>query len=58
MKPIELAPRIYSGGLMEVMNYIGNGKPVYCSEKGFENLVRHFYQKLNSKSVKDKGSLK
>jgi flavorubredoxin len=48
----------HSGGLMEIMNYIGNEKPVYCSEKGFENLNRHFYQKLNLKSVKDKDSLK
>jgi flavorubredoxin len=48
----------HSGGLLEVMNYIGNDKPVYCSEKGFENLNRHFYQKLNLKSVKDKDSLK
>jgi flavorubredoxin len=31
---------------------------VYCSEKGYENLNRHFYQKLNLKSVKDKDSLK
>ncbi len=48
----------HSGGLLEVMNYIGKEKPVYCSEKGFENLNRHFYQKLNLKSVKDKDSLK
>jgi flavorubredoxin len=48
----------HSGGLLEVMNYIGKEKPVYCSEKGFENLNRHFYQTLNLKSVKDKDSLK
>ncbi len=47
----------HSGGLLEVMNYIGKEKPVYCSEKGYENLNRHFYQKLNLKSVKDKDSL-
>jgi flavorubredoxin len=39
----------HSGGLLEVMNYI---------EKGFENLNRHFYHKLNFKTVKDKDSLK
>jgi flavorubredoxin len=48
----------HSGGLLELMNYIGKEKPVYCSEKGYENLNRHFYQKLNLNSVKDKDSLK
>ncbi|MBN2401039.1 MAG: flavodoxin domain-containing protein [Spirochaetes bacterium] len=48
----------HSGGLFEVMSFIGKDKPVYCSEKGLENLSRHFYQKLNLKSIKDKDSLK
>ncbi len=48
----------HSGGLAEVMHYIGRDKPVYCSEKGYENLSRHFYEKLNLKPVKDGGELR
>jgi flavorubredoxin len=48
----------HSGGITEVMNYIGPDKPVFCSEKGYENLTKHFHTKLNFKTVKDGGELK
>ncbi|MFH0975019.1 MAG: FprA family A-type flavoprotein [Spirochaetota bacterium] len=48
----------HSGGLSEVMNILGKEKPVYCSEKGLENLSRHIYGKLNLKAVKDGEELK
>ena len=47
----------HSGGLPEVMNYIGKEKPVFCSEKGIEDLNRHF-KNLNLKQVKDGEELK
>ena len=47
----------HTGCLLEFMNYIGIEKPVFCSEKGFENLKRHIYEKINLKPVKDNDSL-
>jgi flavorubredoxin len=48
----------HSGGLTEVMHFIGQDKPVFCSEKGHENLLRHFNKKLNLNTVKDGSELK
>ncbi|MDY6971561.1 MAG: flavodoxin domain-containing protein [Thermodesulfobacteriota bacterium] len=47
----------HSGGLPRVMHKIGEDKPLYCSEKGHENLSKHFSQKWNYHALEDGGEL-
>ncbi len=43
----------HTGGLARVMHRIGEDKPLYCSQMGHKNLLRHFPQKWNYRPVKD-----
>lgn len=43
----------HSGGLPNVMHRIGEGKPVYCSKKGYTSLPMHFGKKLNYQKVEE-----
>ncbi len=41
----------HSGGLPRILHYIGEDKPLYCSQMGLKNLSRHFPQKWNYHGV-------
>ncbi len=47
----------HSGGLPEIMDRIGEDKPLYCSRVGHKNLSMHFPHKWNYHPVEDQGEL-
>jgi flavorubredoxin len=48
----------HSDGIARVMHRIGEAKPLYCSQMGHKNLLRHFPQKWNYRPVEDGEVLK
>lgn len=48
----------HSGALPRIMHKIGEEKPVFCSQMGFKNLKKHFYNNLNLKPVNNGEDLK
>ena len=47
----------HSGGLPQIMQAVGEEKPLYCSKMGHKNLSRHFPQGLNYQPVENGGTL-
>jgi flavorubredoxin len=48
----------HSGALSQVMDRIGEDKPIYCSKMGFKNLPRHFGSKFDFRAVKEGDTLR
>jgi flavorubredoxin len=47
----------HSGGLPRIMHRIGEDKPLYCSQMGYKNLIRHYPQKWDYRPVDNGGEL-